>query len=197
MFSNSSGRTVARHVLWTCALVLGPLAGLQSAAGSEPGIQPWLLVDTEALTLSVMRGEQPAITLHNIAIGRYGATREKVRGDNNTPLGRFRVTAVRRNSGFHRFIALDYPDSERAHKAQRDGIISQRLLQNILAAHRRGNSPPQNTPLGGQIGIHGLGNADPGLHERINWTRGCIALTDYQVDSLLTWIEVGMTVEIR
>lgn len=157
----------------------------------------WLLIDTTQLTLSVMQGETPRVTLHNIAIGRYGATREKVRGDNNTPLGRFRVTEVRRQSGFHRFIALDYPDMERAREAHGDGLISDQALNAILNAHRRARPPPQHTSLGGQIGIHGLGNADPQLHESINWTRGCVALTDRQVDALLEWVDVGMAVEIR
>jgi len=183
--------------LWSVALFLGLLPALLSAAGDVADAKPWLRIDTTDLTLAVMQGERPKMTLHNIAIGRYGVTREKVRGDNHTPLGRFRVTGVRRESGFHRFIALDYPDVERAQKAGRDALIGQRELNAILAAHRRGQQPPQHTPLGGQIGIHGLGNADPRLHESINWTRGCIALTDRQVDALLQWVNIGMTVVIR
>ena len=80
---------------------------------------------------------------------------------------------------------------------QAAGEISRQQLQAIVSAHRRGKAPPQNTRLGGQIGIHGLGEADLDLHRMTNWTRGCVALTDRQVDSLLGWIRVGMTVEIR
>ena len=167
------------------------------AAESLPRTQDWLLVDTHGMTLSVMRDERPQMTLYDLSVGRYGTSTEKIRGDKTTPLGRFRITRIDRRSGFHVFIGLDYPDIERARKAQQAGDISQHELQAIVSAHRLGKTPPQNTKLGGQIGIHGLGEADPTLHEMMNWTRGCVALTDRQVDSLLGWLRVGMTVEIR
>jgi murein L,D-transpeptidase YafK len=173
------------------ALLVSLLPAFAAAA------QPWMLVDTEALTLTVMQDEQPQLTMHNLAIGRYGATSKKYRGDNMTPLGQFRITHIKRDTPFHRFIALSYPDAERAISGRGQGDVSERELQTILAAHRRGKAPPQNTALGGRIGIHGLGTADPQLHETMNWTRGCVALTDRQIDSLLPWLRIGMTVEIR
>jgi murein L,D-transpeptidase YafK len=173
------------------------LATLTFTAGAGPQSEPWLLVDTDKLTLTVMQDNRPRMTLHNIAIGRYGATQEKRRGDNKTPLGRFRITKILRETTFHRFIGLDYPGIEHAELGHREGLISQRELQAILRAHRQAKPPPQYTALGGNIGIHGLGRGDPHLHETVNWTRGCLALTDDQVDALLAWVRIGMTVEIR
>ncbi len=167
------------------------------SSGVAAGTGPWLLVDTEALTLTVMQDGQPRMTLGNIAIGRYGASAEKRRGDNTTPRGRFRVHRINRDSEFYRFIGLDYPDVQRARQASQAGDIGRRELQAILGAHDRGEAPPQGTVLGGNIGIHGLGEGDPQLHETINWTRGCVALTDEQIDALLPWVQIGMTVEIR
>jgi murein L,D-transpeptidase YafK len=155
------------------------------------------LVDTQALTLTVIEDGRPRMTLHNIAIGRYGVSPEKRRGDNTTPLGSFRVTRIERNSDFHRFVGLDYPGVERAEKGLQEGLISERELRAIRSAHKRRKIPPQGTRLGGHIGIHGLGGADPALHETLNWTRGCVALTDKQVDALLSWVRVGTIVEIR
>ena len=186
--SSRRRRTLREPLL---ALLFSLLPAFAAAA------QPWLLVDTELLTLTVMQDEQPQLTLHNLAIGRYGATAEKIRGDNMTPLGRFRITHIERDTGFHRFVGLSYPDTERANIGRRQDDISERELQAILAAHRRGKAPPQNTALGGRIGIHGLGKADPRLHETMNWTRGCVALTNRQIDSLLPWLHIGMTVVIR
>ena len=179
------------------ALLVWLLPALTFAAETQPRTKDWLLVDTHGLTLTVMHDARPQMTLHDLSVGRYGTSTEKTRGDNTTPLGRFRITRIDRRSGFHVFIGLDYPDIERARKAQQAGDISRRELQAIVSAHRHGKAPPQNTGLGGQIGIHGLGEADPDLHRMTNWTRGCVALTDRQVDSLLGWIRVGMTVEIR
>lgn len=177
-----------------CACLLLTLA---QAAGADPATGRWLRVDSQALTLSVMQGERPQMTLHNIAIGRYGTSADKRRADNTTPLGRFRITSISRDGNFRLFIRLDYPGVEQAQRAHHEDAISQHELQAILAAHRAGEQPPQNTALGGHIGIHGLGRADPGVHETMNWTRGCIALTDDQVDALQAWVWIGMTVEIR
>ena len=155
------------------------------------------MVDTGKLTLTVMDGEWPQLTFHNLAVGRYGTSQAKRRGDHTTPLGRFRITAIDRDAAFHRFIQLNYPDVRRADQAYRQGVISGSVHQAILAAHRRGTTPPQNTALGGHIGIHGLGLGDPRLHQSMNWTKGCVALTNEQIDTLLTWVHVGMVVEIR
>ena len=168
-----------------------------SAADVRAGTKPQLLVDTRELTLTVIQSGRPQMTLHNIAIGRYGASLDKRRGDNTTPLGRFRVTRIQRNSDFHRFIGLDYPGVDRAQKGLSEGLINAAELQAILGAHRRGKAPPQGSALGGHIGIHGLGQGDPVLHRTLNWTRGCVALTDGQIDALLPWVQIGTTVEIR
>lgn len=171
------------------------LAHLGQAHAAQP--QRWLLVDTQELILTVYEQDAPLLTLHNLAIGRYGASANKRRGDNTTPLGRFRITGVERRSAFHRFVALSYPDQQRAEQAYRDGLISEAQYRAIVSAHADRAAPPQNTPLGGQIGIHGLGEADPTLHRTMNWTKGCVALTDEQLDALLPWVRIGMLVEIR
>lgn len=185
-------RGLRRLLVWSCLF-----ASTASAADQGATAGRWLLVDTEALTLTVMQGERPQLTLHNIAVGRYGTSTDKRRGDNTTPLGRYRIVQIRPDSDFRRFVALAYPGAEQAERAYRAGSIGRGELQAILGAHRAGRMPPQDTALGGRIGIHGLGQADLAVHELLNWTKGCIAVTDEQLDTLLSWIRVGITVEIR
>jgi L,D-peptidoglycan transpeptidase YkuD (ErfK/YbiS/YcfS/YnhG family) len=60
-----------------------------------------------------------------------------------------------------------------------------------------GQIPPQDTPLGGQIGIHGLGSADARVHEFFDWTHGCIALTNSQIDHLSQIVDTGTLVKIK
>jgi murein L,D-transpeptidase YafK len=177
------------------SIVLLVLGGLPSALTADA--QPWLLVDTGLLTVTVMQDDHPQLTLYNLARGRYGTTTKKFRGDEKTPLGRFRVTQIESSTAFYRFVRLSYPDAERAILGRMQGDLSEQELQAILSAHRDRKPPPQSTLLGGQIGIHGLGKADSQLHETMHWTRGCIALTDRQIESLLPWLEIGMEVEIR
>ena len=157
----------------------------------------WILIDTEQQTLSVMQGDAPTMRLFDIAIGRYGTTADKRQGDNMTPLGRFRINGIRPSDAFHRFVALDYPGIERAESALQSGLIDAATRDRIVSAHRNHRAPPQSTKLGGHIGIHGLGDADPAVHASMNWTRGCVALTNTQIDALVPWLRVGMTVEIR
>lgn len=157
----------------------------------------WILVDTTALTLTVLQDEKPVATHADISIGRNGFTRQKVSRDQRTPLGAYHVSAIRNNSRFHRFIAIDYPSLDDARDALRSGRIDEATFQAILGAHERGQQPPADTPLGGHIGIHGIGTGDAGIHADFHWTDGCIALTNEQIDELTPLITLGMTVVIH
>jgi murein L,D-transpeptidase YafK len=175
-------------------LALACWIGSHTLHAAQPS---WILIDTSEQTLSVMQGDAPTMRLFGIAIGRYGTTTEKRQGDNMTPLGRYRINEVRNSDSFHRFVALDYPSVDRAEAGLQSGLIDQATRDRIVSAHRNHRAPPQTTMLGGHIGIHGLGGADPAVHASMNWTRGCVALTNTQIDALLPWLRVGMAVEIR
>jgi len=157
----------------------------------------WIRVDTQDATLSVMKGDKVQVVFENVAIGRYGKTYFKKRGDNKTPLGRFTIAWIPKKSQYHRFLGLDYPDLERANRALVDGEITEQQWQAIRRAAQAQKRPPQDTPLGGFIGIHGTGAGDPKVHGQYNWTSGCIALTNDQIDRLARWVRIGTPVEIR
>jgi murein L,D-transpeptidase YafK len=157
----------------------------------------WLKVDTQHATLTVMNGDQAQKVFTDIAIGRYGTTDAKMQGDHRTPLGRFTIGWIPEKSRYHRFLGLTYPDLERADRALAEGEISEAQWHAIRRASETKGRPPQNTPLGGFIGIHGTGAGDAQIHRQYNWTNGCIALTNEQIDRLMTWIKVGTPVEIR
>lgn len=165
-------------------------------ASSASAEDTWILIDTEDRTLSVMQGEKPLREFKNVSIGRNGATGRKVRQDRKTPLGSFRVSRINNDSVYHRFIGLDYPDLDYARRALSAGVISPSDYAAIRRAHEQGREPPGSTPLGGSIGIHGIGGGDPRFHEDYNWTEGCVALTNEEVDELTRWIRLGMVVLI-
>ena len=75
--------------------------------------------------------------------------------------------------------------------------IDLRTYRAILNARDRGQLPPQDTALGGHIGIHGVGRLTTDDHRLFNWTQGCIALTDAQIDELAHWLALGTRVVIR
>ncbi len=157
----------------------------------------WLLVDTSARKIEVKKGKQTLETLNEIAIGRGGAGLKRYRGDNITPFGNYRIGWVGERSSFRKFFGLTYPSVEDAEKAVRKGIIDRFTYDRIITAHLFHQIPPQNTPLGGQIGIHGLGNADARIHKTFDWTHGCIALTNTQIDHLSQLVDTGTVVKIK
>ncbi len=162
---------------------------------AEDGV--WIDVDTSEHKLFVMEGNKIQAEFNNVAIGRFGTTWSKMTRDDKTPLGKFRIGWVNEKSRYYRFFGLDYPNLETAKRAREEERISEDVWLSILEANSLGKTPPQNTPLGGHIGIHGIGNGDQEIHHQYNWTNGCVALTNDQIDKLGKWIKLGTLVNIR
>jgi murein L,D-transpeptidase YafK len=194
---NTTGRTGRSALANLKVLILTGLLVLASGASPTLAGEIRIYIDTEADTLQVMKGDTVIKTYENIAIGRYGKTYFKVRGDNKTPLGKFKIGWTNKSTRYHRFLGLTYPDLAAANRALVDGRIDEPQWQAIRRASKAGKVPSQNTPLGGQIGIHGLGLGDKAVHREFNWTNGCVALTNEEIDELLQWVKVGTPVEIR
>lgn len=157
----------------------------------------WLLVDTQALTLEIKKGNKTLEKMENIAIGRNGAGFKSHRGDDITPLGLYRIGWVNSQSSYHRFFGLAYPSVDNAYEAIQKGLIKPEVFDAIVGAHQQNKVPPQSTPLGGQVGIHGLGKGDEKVHKTMNWTHGCIALTNRQIDRLSRWLNEKAIVLIK
>lgn len=173
-----------------------PVAAMDDSPAVREG-DYWILVDTRKMVLSVLEGDKVRKTYDRIAIGSAGVALDKVEGDNKTPLGEFRLIRIASDSPFHRFFGLDYPTVAHARRAYRAGTIDYEVYAAIFDASSKGSVPPQGTPLGGNIGIHGIGPGDPKVHDRFNWTQGCIALTNQQIDDLSRWVYLGMRVVVR
>ncbi|PMR71893.1 L,D-transpeptidase family protein [Halomonas heilongjiangensis] len=157
----------------------------------------WVLVDDREATLTVYRGNAPVERFAPISLGRGGARIQRRRGDNATPLGEFRVNRFNRQSDWHIFIGIDYPTPAHARLALEAGIYSQQDYDDYFDYYRRRGYPPQQTVLGGAIGIHGIGKGDPDIHSRFHWTQGCVAVTDSQIERLAELIDIGTRVVIR
>ena len=177
-------------------VALAVLCGL-SQAPVATAAERWLLVDTGDRTLSVMEGEHLLQAFDNISIGRGGTSRTRYVGGQETPLGTYRISSLRQETRYHRFFGINYPSLQDALRAYEAGRINAAELAAIRAAQESGREPPFSTPLGGNIGIHGLGTGDPDIHADFNWTDGCIALTNEQADQLAKWVRLGMTVVIH
>ena len=109
-----------------------------------------------------------------------------------TPEGAFYVVAKNPNSKFYKALVLNYPTREDAERGLRQGLISSSEHRAIVEAHRQRQMPPMNTALGGWIEIHGDGTGGG-----TNWTQGCVAIRNDDIDNLWQWAEVGTPVIIE
>lgn len=112
-----------------------------------------------------------------IALGRDPVGDKRKQGDNRTPEGIYPVTAHNPDSNYHLSLRLGYPTPAQRAEAEAAGIDP-----------------------GGDIMIHGLPNGlgPVGLaHLARDWTAGCIAVTNEEIEWLYEAVPVGTPVEIR
>jgi murein L,D-transpeptidase YafK len=180
---------------------LGLVAGTVHADGMAFDDEPpyALEIDKSERVLLVKNGEK-VTRRFQIATGKGGLGDKRIRGDNKTPLGVYRITDFNEGSAFHFFMRLNYPNVKDAFFGLKNRLITRQDFDRIVDSVRTDQRPPQNTPLGGAVGIHGLGdeNADRlKVQRHLDWTQGCIALTNRDVNELRNYVAVGTKVVIR
>ncbi len=111
-------------------------------------------------------------------------------GDGRTPEGEFAICMKNASSRFIRSLGLNYPDKKHAERAFFAGFITPIEFRDILLAFENRSTPPWNTLLGGKIFIHA-----GGAHK--DWTEGCIALYDSDMEELFRIAGMGTPVSIR
>ncbi|TKW67466.1 MAG: hypothetical protein DI616_06270 [Paracoccus denitrificans] len=133
-----------------------------------------ILIEKKARRLSVYQ-EGRLVREYRIALGS-APDGDKVRqGDGRTPEGVFKVDRRNDKSRFHLSLGLDYPKPEDRTRA------------------RAGGYDP-----GGDIFIHGQPNQIAAGHRvKGDWTDGCIAIDNHQIDELFAATRIGTEVEIR
>jgi murein L,D-transpeptidase YafK len=140
------------------------------------------------------------VKTYHIASGKGGKGTKRRQGDSKTPLGVYRISKFKESSRFHYFIQLDYPNLIDAWYGYKNKTIDSKDFKRIASAYKNREAPPQDTKLGGFIGIHGLGEENEKkltIHQEINWTEGCIALTNAEITDLKRFVDVGTPVIIK
>jgi murein L,D-transpeptidase YafK len=128
-----------------------------------------------------------------VALGPAPEGDKRVEGDGRTPEGAFFVCTRNERSRYHRFLGLSYPSPEDAERGLRDRLLTHREALAIGRAAALGRRPPWDTPLGGEIGIHGAG----GEPREGDWTRGCVAVDDETMDELWRLCPLGTRVFVE
>ncbi|MFW6346586.1 MAG: L,D-transpeptidase family protein, partial [Halomonas sp.] len=157
----------------------------------------WLHISVRDRRLSVVRGRQVIYEIPHFAIGLNGAVDLRIRGSAMTPKGEFRVERINPNSQYATFIGINYPNPRVADQALAEGLITEEEAERIRRYYRQHRLSYPDTALGGHIGIHGLGNRDPFLNQRVDWTEGCLAVENDQVRALASLVAVDTPVLIQ
>jgi murein L,D-transpeptidase YafK len=131
-----------------------------------------------------------------VALGRAPEGPKRSMGDQRTPEGEYRVAGPPRASRFHRFMPIDYPSTADADRALAEGRLTRGDHARIVAAQQSGRLPLANTPLGGGLGFHGEGVRWRGESAALDWTDGCIALSDADLDFLIARVGEGTPVSV-
>ncbi len=155
---------------------------------TAPLREPRVVIHRRARRLELHDGER-LVRTYRAAMGSRGEGDKEREGDRTTPLGTFYVCTRNDKSRFHLFLGLSYPAPEDAQRGLDRGWITRREHDLILEAHRGRTCPPWKTALGGEVGIHG-GGADR------DWTLGCIALSNADVEELWKVLRLGDSVTI-
>jgi murein L,D-transpeptidase YafK len=171
---------------WTLAAAMGFLlatGGASAPAAPLGGASPTarIHITKSAHRLDVI-DKDTVVRSFGVAIGPGGPGTKQREGDKVTPVGRYRVVS-RAPSTYHQFLRLDYPNAEDRARFKR------------LSAS---GSLPRGATIGGDVGIHG---APPqaewkAVHKTVDWTLGCIALDDAEIDELARLVKDGAIVDI-
>lgn len=130
------------------------------------------------------------------ALGREPRGPKVRQGDMRTPEGTYRIAGPPRESRFHLFLPIDYPSESDARRGHAEGLISEGELRAIVAAWSELRLPPQHTALGGHLGLHGEGPRWQGDSKGLDWTMGCVALSDADIERVARRVGPGTPVTI-
>lgn len=144
-----------------------------------------LPIDTQIDKLVVYKSKRQLLAYSNgqlvktykISLGRQPIGDKEFEGDKKTPEGRYFINGKNPNSGYHKNLGISYPDKDDIENAKRLG-----------------------KPTGGDIKIHGLRNKAGFIgkfHRWSDWTLGCIALTDNEIDELYNAVKIGTQIDIK
>ena len=142
----------------------------------------------ERVLVAVRAGEM--IFRARIALGFEPVGHKAREGDGHTPEGEYFVCTRNENSKYHLSLGLSYPNLCDAQRGLAAGVIDAATCARIAEAIESGRRPPWDTALGGYIMIHGGGVAG-------DWTAGCVALRDEDMEALWALCPLGTRVRIE
>ncbi|MEZ8296948.1 murein L,D-transpeptidase family protein [Vibrio splendidus] len=133
-------------------------------------------VDKSKRRMYLLKGEE-VIQEFRIALGKQPKGHKRFEGDNRTPEGEYQLDYVMEESDFYRSVHINYPQPSDMQWAEQNDVDP-----------------------GGNIKIHGIKNGErrsPSFIQSFDWTDGCIALTNQDMDEFLQLVKMGTPIHIE
>lgn len=148
----------------------------KEAFALRKGAADRILIEKKERRLTLL-SKGKVLKSYQIALGGDPSGPKERQGDNKTPEGTYVIDSRNKNSRYHRSLHISYPNEKDKKRAKELGV-----------------SP------GGDIMIHGIKNGMSwvgDLHTDVDWTKGCIAVTDEEIEEIDKLAPNGTIVEIR
>ena len=192
-----AGTVGCRPVTVASEPIIARAQPVQSREVQEPSAQNLKLplVDPRIVVIKSQRKLElysagSLVRTYKVGLGLNPVPDKQRSGDRATPEGKFYIFVKNPKSQFHLSLGVSYPNIEDAERGLRDGLVTRAQRDQIVRAIKQKQAPPQDTALGGLIYIHGNGaNSD--------WTWGCVALENEDIEELYRVIPVGTPVTIK
>ena len=134
-----------------------------------------VFVDKSARTLQLLSDDK-VIKSYHIALGGNPIGHKRQQGDQRTPVGNYKLDYKNEKSGYYRSIHISYPNTADKARAKSRGVSA-----------------------GGDIMIHGQKNGFGAfgiLNQQRDWTEGCMAVTNDEMDEIMAAVKIGTAIEI-
>ena len=164
-----------------------------AAVAKEKGVafplkKPRIEIRKKDRTLDLFDGDVK-VKRYVMALGLAPEGPKRQQGDYKTPEGKYFICYRNYASAFHLFLGLSYPNAADAAEGLKEKLIDEKTFKRLVESEKNKRQPSWGTALGGAVGIHGGGvGAD--------WTWGCIAVTDEEIDELWAACPWGTPVDV-
>jgi len=176
-----------------------PLSEALLKSGYSEITNPKIVIDRHNYTLGIYE-DSVLIKNYRVSFGKSVHTPKTRAGDKATPVGVYKICKIYTTHKYYKFFQLNYPNLEDGADALRKGLISQKEFNNIKFEFYYEECPKYNKVLGGNIGIHGIGELNyifKNLPFVFNWTDGSIAMSNENLDEIYSVIREGTEVVIK
>lgn len=175
------------NYLWVMIALAFSLDAL--AAPSLKMASPNIVVYKKQRRMEVYDGAT-LVKVYRVGLGLDPVSPKTRQGDRATPEGVYRTCGKIPHSAYYKALVLNYPSRADADRGLKAGMISKKQYTAIVAADAADKCPPFDTALGGQVEIHGMGSES-------DWTWGCVALDDPDIEELYSALPNGTQVMIK